>query len=107
MKKNIQNPILKSIMKHMSAASILFSFVVLLSCGYVVCIYKTVTIASNHEKLLATFTELQSRVGEKEHMYIKKTASITMSEALALGYEKTTDSVAYVATHKDISLAIR
>jgi hypothetical protein len=107
MKKNIQNPTLKSITKHMSATSALFSLVVLLSCGYVVCIYKTVTIASNHEKLLAAFTELQSQVGEKEHAYIKKTSSITMSEALALGYEKTTDSVAYVTTNKDVSLAIR
>lgn len=107
MKKNIQNPLLKSITKHISVANILFSFVVLLSAGYVVCMYKTVTIASNHEKMLASFTELQSQVGEKEHVYIAKTSAITMSEALALGYEKTTESVAYVHTDEDISLAIR
>lgn len=107
MKKNTQNPILKSIMKHISLTSTLFSLVVLLSCGYVVCIYKTVNIASNHEKTLTLFTELQSAVGEKEHVYIEKTASIDMSQALAMGYEKTTQSVAYINTHKDTSLAIR
>ena len=107
MKKNIQNPLLKSIIKYVSASSLLFSLVVLLSGGYVVCIYKTVTVASNHEKLLAVFTELQSEVGEKEHVYINKTSSITMVEALALGYEKTGEKIAYIHTDKDISLAIR
>ncbi len=107
MKKNIQNPVLKSITKHISVTSVLFSLVVLLSAGYVVCMYKTVTIASHHEKTLALFTELQSRVGEKEHVYITKTSSITMSEALALGYEKTTESVAYITTDTEKSLALR
>lgn len=107
MNKNIQNPILKSIIKHISPTSVLFSMVVLLSCGYVVCIYKTVNVASNHEKTLTRFAELQSEVGEKEHIYIEKTSSINIHEALALGYEKTTESVAYINTSKDTSLAIR
>jgi serine protease inhibitor len=107
MNKNIQNPILKSITKYISLTSILFSLVVLLSCGYIVCVYKTVTVASNHEKTLALFTELQSQVGTKEHVYIEKTSSISMGEALAMGYEKTTGSVAYIKTHTDTSLAIR
>lgn len=107
MKKNLQNPILKSITKHMSFASVLFSLVVLLSGGYVVCIYKTVNIASHHEKTMSLFTDLQTQVGKKEHVYIEKTSSIHMDEALALGYEKSTQSVAYINTSKDTSLAIR
>jgi hypothetical protein len=107
MNKNIQNPILKSITKHVSVTSTLFSLVVLLSCGYIVCIYKTVTVASNHEKTQTLFAELQSQVGAKEHVYIEKTSSIDMNQAIALGYEKTIESVAYINTHKDTSLAIR
>jgi hypothetical protein len=107
MKKNTQNPIIKNITKYISLTSVLFSLVVILSGGYVVCIYKTVNTASNHEKTLALFTELQSKVGQKEHIYIEKTSAIDMNQAVALGYEKTIESIAYINTDKDISLAIR
>lgn len=107
MKKNTQNPILKSITKNLSYTSVLFSLVVLLSFGYVVCIYKTVTVASQHEKARTAFAELQSSVGEKEHVYIQKTAAITLDQALLLGYEKTAGAVAYINTSKDIALAVR
>lgn len=107
MKKNIQNPILKNIIKHISTTTMLFATIVFLSVGYVVCIYKTVTVASNHEKTSAMLAELRSQVGEKEHVYIEKTSNITLEGAIALGYEKTTESVAYITQDKDTALAIR
>lgn len=103
----MQNPILKSITNKISYTGMCFSLVVLLSFGYVVCIYKTVTVASEHEKTKALFTGLQARVSEKEHVYIEKTTAISMDEALALGYQKNGETVAYINTSKDVALAVR
>lgn len=103
----MQNPIIKSITNKISYTSIFFSLVVLLSGGYVVCVYKMVNVASDHEKTKSLFTELQARVSEKEHIYIQKTGDISMDEALALGYQKNNGGVAYINTSKDIALAVR
>ncbi len=104
MKKNTYTVLVQKINK----TSVLFSLIVLLSCTYIVCVYKTVTIASHFEKERAAFSELQAVVGQKEHVYIQKTSLIDVETALALGYEKSTnDEVAYIDTHKDVALAVR
>lgn len=104
MKKNTFTLLFKKI----NRTSVLFSLIVLLSCTYIICVYKTVTIASHFEKERVTFSELQAVVGQKEHAYIQKKATIDVETALALGYERsTTDEVAYIDTHKDVALAVR
>lgn len=96
------------IAKKISLTSVLFSLIILLSCTYIVCVYKTVTIASHFEKERVAFSELQAEVGQKEHVYIQKTATIDVETALALGYERSTaDEVAYIDTHTDSALAVR
>ncbi len=104
MKKNTYTLIAKKINK----TSVLFSLIMLLSCAYIVCVYKTVTIASHYEKQRIAYSELQSIIGQKEHAYIQITSTIDVESALALGYQRSTgDEVAYIDTHKDIALAVR
>lgn len=103
MKKNTYKLIANKINK----TSVLFSLIVLLSCTYIVCVYKTVTVASHFEKERIAYSELQAVVGQKEHAYIQKTATIDVETALALGYERSTGEVAYIDTNKDVALAVR
>ena len=103
MKKNTFTLLFKKI----NRTSVLFSLIVLLSLTYIVCVYKTVTIASHYEKQRIAYSELQAVVGQKEHEYIEKTSVIDVETALALGYERSTGDVAYIDTHKDTALAVR
>ncbi|MES2985755.1 MAG: hypothetical protein V4686_01350 [Patescibacteria group bacterium] len=102
MKKNIYKLLAK-----INRTSALFSLIILLSCTYIVCVYKTVTIASHYEREQIAFSELQAVVGQKEHEYIQKTSTIDVETALALGYERSTGAVAYIDTVKDVALAVR
>ncbi|MES2623058.1 MAG: hypothetical protein V4576_01465 [Patescibacteria group bacterium] len=105
MKKNT----FKILIQKINVTSVLVSMVLLLSCTYIACVYKTVTIGSNFERERIAFGELQTAVGEKEHAYIEKTSIIDIDEAIRLGYEKSnTAAIAYIdTTEKDVALALR
>ena len=103
MKKNIYNTIIKKI----TSTSILFTLVILLAFTYIVCVYKTVTIASHYEKEHIALAELQTTVGEKEHMFIQKTSTIDVDTAIQLGYERSISAVTYIDTTKETELAVR
>lgn len=76
--------------------------------AYIVCVYKTVIVASEHEMKKKVYTELQITVGEKEHEYIQANAKFDTDEAIRLGYIKTPESnISFINLTKDTALAIR
>lgn len=75
---------------------------------YIVCIYKTVIVASEHEVEKKAFGSLQVSVGEKEHAYIQENTQFDIEGAIALGYIKTPEAhISFIELNKDTSLAIR
>lgn len=80
----------------------------LLITTYIVCVYKTVLIASEHEIQRGNFADLQVTVGEKEHAYIQANTKFDIEEAVRLGYIKTPEThIAFIDLTKDTALAIR
>ncbi len=86
----------------------LLTLTLCLVIAYIVCIYKTVIIASEHEVQRGVFAELQVTVGEKEHSYIQENTKFDIEEAIRLGYVKTPEShISFIDLTKDTALAIR
>ena len=76
--------------------------------SYIIFIYKTVIVASEHQSQKKVFVALQARVSEKEHIFIEESTQFDMDEALRLGYVKTPEkNISFVDLSKDTSLAIR
>ncbi len=86
----------------------LIALTVLSVTAYIVCVYKTVIVASEHEVQKGIFAELQITVGEKEHAYIQENTKFDSDEAIRLGYVKTpTSNISFIDLTKDTALAIR
>lgn len=70
--------------------------VVALSFSYIVCIYKTVVLASDSEvnnKKIATIT---ANINQKEFEYIEQISTIDLDKAISLGYQKNSENkIAY------------
>lgn len=84
------------------------SLVVILVFSYIICIYKTVVLASDTEINNKKISILTAKINQKEFQYIGQVSSIDLDKALSLGYQKNTeDKVAYFNIKDNTELAIR
>ncbi|MBC7981638.1 hypothetical protein H7X65_01025 [Candidatus Parcubacteria bacterium] len=84
------------------------TLVVLLVFSYIICIYKTVVLASDSEINNKKISVLTASINQKEFEYIGQVSSIDLDKALSLGYQKNTeDRVAYFDTRINSELARR
>ncbi len=77
------------------------TMVLILSFSYIVCIYKTVVLASDSEinnKKIAIINEI---INQKEFDYIDKVASIDIDTAASLGYKKNSENMIAYSNIKD------
>ncbi len=101
--KKIQNNKSKNIYT-LSAASL----VVMLVFSYIICIYKTVVLASDTEINNKKVSVLTATINQKEFQYIGQVSSIDLDKAISLGYQKNTeDRIAYFNIKDNSELAIR
>jgi len=89
--KNTKNNKTKNIYTLSSAV-----LIVVLTFSYIVCIYKTVVLASDSEINNKKIDLLTSSINQKEFDYIEEMASLDINKAISLGYQKNTkDKIAY------------
>ncbi len=89
--KNIRNNKSKNIYTVGAA-----TMVIVLIFSYIICIYKTVVLASDSEINNKKIAVLSANINQKEFEYIGQVSEIDLNKALSLGYEKNTeDRVAY------------
>ncbi len=70
--------------------------VFILVFSYIVCIYKTVVLASDSELYNKKISTLNATINQKEFDYIEKISSIDIEKATTLGYKKNTENqIAY------------
>jgi hypothetical protein len=70
--------------------------VVALSFSYIVCIYKTVVLASDSEVNNKKIAIITANINQKEFEYIEQISSIDLDKAISLGYQKNTENkIAY------------
>lgn len=82
--------------------------VVLLSLSYIVCIYKTVVLASDSEINNKKIALLSADINQKEFDYIGIVSDIDLDKAISLGYSKNDkDVIAYFNINDNSELAIR
>ena len=84
--KKIQNNKSKNIYT-LSAASL----VVMLVFSYIICIYKTVVLASDTEINNKKVSVLTATINQKEFQYIGQVSSIDLDKAISLGYQSDRD----------------
>lgn len=69
----------------------------ILTFSYIICIYKTVVLASSSELNNKQVEILSADINQKEFDYIRNVSEINLDKAISLGYKKNTnDIVAYV-----------
>lgn len=101
--KNTNN---KSIKNIYSLSSILMVF--LLSFSYIVCIYKTVVLASDTERNNKKIALLSSEINQKEFEHIAQVSDIDLEKAISLGYVKNSeDTIAYFNINDNSEFALR
>ena len=101
--KHIQNITLQKNLLILSA-----TFFVILSLSYIICIYKTVVLASDSEANNKAIALLSADINQKDFDYIGKISDIDLNHALALGYRKNVEGeIAYLNIHDTSELAIR
>lgn len=101
--KNTKN---KSIKNIYTLSSILM--VVLLSFSYIVCIYKTVVLASDTERNNKKIALLSSEINQKEFEYIAQISDIDLDKAISLGYVKNNeDIITYFSINDNSEFALR
>ncbi len=84
------------------------SLVVMLVFSYIICIYKTVVLASDSEINNKKISVLNATINQKEFEYIGQISSIDLDSAMALGYLKNTeDRIAYFSIKDNSELAVR
>lgn len=83
------------------------SIVVLLVFSYILCIYKTVVMASNSEINNKKIASLSANINKKEFEYISKVADIDLDKAMALGYVKNHKDVISYLNINNNELAVR
>lgn len=82
--------------------------VVLLSFSYIVCIYKTVVLASDSEVNNKKIALLSADINQKEFDYIAQVSDIDLDKAISLGYKKNSDDmIAYFNIKDNSEFAIR
>jgi hypothetical protein len=82
--------------------------VVLLSFSYIICIYKTVVLASDTEVNNKKIALLSAEINQKEFEYIAQVSDIDLNKAISLGYVKNNeDIVAYFNINDNSEFAIR
>lgn len=86
----------------------IFTAVFILVFSYIVCIYKTVVLASDSEIYNKKISTLTATINQKEFDYIEKISSIDIDKATALGYQKNKeDQIAYYNTNDNKEFARR
>lgn len=84
------------------------SLVIMLIFSYIICIYKTVVLASDSEINNKKISVLTATINQKEFEYIGQVSSIDFDAAFALGYIKNTeDKISYFNIQDNSELAIR
>lgn len=82
--------------------------VVLLSFSYIICIYKTVVLASDTEVNNKKIALLSAEINQKEFEYIAQVSDLDLNKAISLGYVKNNeDIVAYFNINDNSEFAIR
>lgn len=82
--------------------------VVLLSFSYIVCIYKTVVLASDSEVNNKKIALLSADINQKEFDYIAQVSDIDLDKAISLGYKKNSDDmIAYFNINDNSEFAVR
>lgn len=82
--------------------------VVLLSLSYIVCIYKTVVLASDSEINNKKIALLSADINQKEFDYIGIVSDIDLDKVISLGYSKNNeDVIAYFNINDNSELARR
>ncbi len=86
----------------------IIAMVLMLTLSYIVCIYKTVVLASASELNNKKVENLSSDINQKEYDYIRNISLINLDKAISMGYKKNTeDIIAYVNINDNSELAIR
>jgi hypothetical protein len=81
---------------------------VLLSFSYIVCIYKTVVLASDSEVNNKKIALLSADINQKEFDYISQVSDIDLDKAISLGYKKNSDDmIAYFSINDNSEFAVR
>ena len=76
--------------------------------SYIICIYKTVVLASDAEINNKKIAILATNINQKEFEYIGQVSDIDLDKALSLGYEKNTeDRIAYFNINGNTEFARR
>jgi hypothetical protein len=84
------------------------SMVMAMSLSYIICIYKTVVLASDTELNNKKIALLSADINQKEFEYIGQVSSIDLDHAFALGYTKNTeDKIAYFNINNGTEVAVR
>lgn len=102
--KNTKN---KKTQKNIYTLSVMV-LIVVLSFSYIICIYKTVILASDSEMNNKKMSLLSLNINQKEFDYISQISKIDLARATELGYIKNHESVvAYHNINDNSELAIR
>jgi hypothetical protein len=102
--KNTKN---KKTQKNIYTLSAMF-LILVLSFSYIICIYKTVVLASDSELNNKKISSLSLNINQKEFDYIGQISKIDLEKAMELGYVKNHESsVAYHNIKDNSELAIR
>jgi hypothetical protein len=102
--KNTKN---KKARKNIYTLSAMF-LIVVFSFSYIICIYKTVILASDSEINNKKISSLSLNINQKEFDYIGKISNIDLDKAIELGYIKNHENmVAYSNINNNSELAIR
>ncbi len=84
------------------------AMVVALSFSYIICVYKTVVLASDSEINNKKIALLVAEVNQKEFEYISLVSDIDLNKAIGLGYVKNNeDVIAYFDIKDNSEFAIR
>lgn len=84
------------------------AMIIVLSFSYIICIYKTVILASDAENNNKKIASLSLSINQKEFDYILEVSKIDLNKATELGYVKNKESmVAYNNISNNSELAIR
>ncbi len=78
-----------------------------LTLSYIICIYKTVVLASASELNNKQVESLSADINQKEYDYIREISAINLDKAISMGYKKNTEDIIAYVNINDISLARR
>lgn len=95
----------KKIKKNIYIAGSIFLTLIL---SYIICIYKTVVLASALESNAKSVAALEAEINQKEFEFIGKISELDIEKAISLGYQKNThDKVAYATVNTNNEFALR